>query len=207
MTADWAGDSGPGPVTRTAGDNGPVLVTADRLADRSEANFMSGTGLLVDGFGRIREVVHEVLDGLSQADLDFRLDDEANTIGWLIWHLTRVQDDHVAGAGGLDQVWLSGWEQQFGLPLDPGDIGYGHDADEVASVRVTRDLLAGYHDETYHQTIKFVRGLTEADLSKVVDERWDPPVTMAVRLVSVLADDLQHAGQAAYLKGVIQRQA
>jgi len=167
---------------------------------------VSDSELLIDGFGRIREVVHEVLDGLTQADLDYRLDPAANSICWLIWHLTRVQDDHVAAAGNLEQVWLSGgWEEQFGLPLDPGDIGYGHDADEVGVVRAPADLLAGYHDATYEQTISFVSRLTDADLAAVVDRRWDPPVTMAVRLVSVLSDDLQHAGQAAFIKGILER--
>ena len=166
---------------------------------------MSVAGLLVDGFGRIREVVHEVLDGLDDADLEYRLDSQANPICWLIWHLTRVQDDHIAGVSGLEQVWFSGWEEQFGLPLDPGDIGYGHDPDQVAVVRAPRDLLAGYHDATYDQTIAFVSGLTDADLAKIVDRRWDPPVTMAARLVSVLSDDLQHAGQAAYIKGLLER--
>lgn len=166
---------------------------------------MSGASLLVDGFGRVREVVHEVLEGLDDADLEYRLDSQANSICWLIWHLTRVQDDHLAAVSGLEQVWFSGWEEQFGLPLDPGDIGYGHDPDQVAVVRAPGDLLAGYHDATYDQTIAFVSGLTDADLAKVVDRRWDPPVTMAARLVSVLSDDLQHAGQAAYIKGLLER--
>ena len=166
---------------------------------------MSVASLLVDGFGRIREVVHEVLDGLDDADLQYRLGSQANPICWLSWHLTRVQDDHIAGVSGLAQVWFSGWEEQFGLPLDPGDIGYGHDPDQVAVVRAPRDLLAGYHDATYDQTIAFVSGLTDADLAKIVDRRWDPPVTMATRLVSVLSDDLQHAGQAAYIKGLLER--
>jgi hypothetical protein len=37
----------------------------------------------------------------------------------------------------------------------------------------------------------------------VVDDSWDPPVTVSIRLVSILADDLQHAGQAAYARGVL----
>jgi hypothetical protein len=163
---------------------------------------VSGNELLIDGFGRIREIVHDVLDGLTQADLDFRVGPAANSIGWLIWHLTRVQDDHIAGAGGLEQVWLQGWEERCGLPLDVADIGYGHTSDQVALVKLSADLLAGYHDATYEQTIAFISGLTEADMDIVVDPRWDPPVTMAVRLVSVLVDDLEHAGQAAYVKGL-----
>ncbi len=167
---------------------------------------MTGNELLIDGFGRIREIVHEVLDGLTQQDLDFRVDGSANSIGWQIWHLTRVQDDHVAGTGGLAQVWLSaGWAERFGLPLDSHDIGYGHRPDEVAVVRAPADLLAGYHDATYEQTVEFVRGLADTDMDVIVDRRWDPPVTMGVRLISVLADDLEHAGQAAFIRGLIER--
>jgi hypothetical protein len=167
---------------------------------------VSGNELLIDGFGRVREIVHDVLDGVEFDGLAFRADPAANSISWLIWHLTRVQDDHIAAAGGLEQVWLAGgWEERCGLPLDPLDIGYGHDSDEVAVVRLDTDLLAGYHDATYEQTIAFIGGLTEADLSKVVDRRWDPPVTMAARLVSVLTDDLEHAGQAAFVKGLLER--
>jgi hypothetical protein len=166
---------------------------------------MSAADLLVDGFGRIREIVHDVLDGLDAGDLMYRADQDANSICWQVWHLTRVQDDHVAAAGGLTQVWLSGWEQRFGLPLDPADTGWGHSSDEVAVVRASADLLAGYHDATYEQSISFVSKLTDADLEKVVDRAWSPPVTMAVRLVSVLTDDLEHAGQAAFVRGLIER--
>lgn len=164
---------------------------------------MSANELLIDGFGRVREIVHDVLDGLTQEDLDYRVGRSANSIGWLIWHLTRVQDDHIAAAGGLEQVWLSqGWAERCGLPLDPADIGYGHSSDQVAVVRLTRDLLAGYHDATYEQTVAFVSDLTDADMATIVDDRWNPPVTMAVRVVSVLVDDLEHAGQAAFVKGL-----
>ena len=165
---------------------------------------MPGNELLIDGFGRIREIVYNVLDGLTQDDLDFRVGGSANSICWLIWHLTRVQDDHIAGVSGLEQVWLAqGWEGRCGLPLDPADIGYGHSFDQVAAVRVNPDLLAGYHDATCEQTISILNGLTDTDMNTIVDRRWDPPVTMAARLVSVLADDLQHAGQAAFAKGLL----
>lgn len=166
---------------------------------------MSAVEILVDGFGRIRESVHAVVDGLTEDDLAFRLDSEANSIGWLIWHLTRVQDDHIAAAGGLDQVWYTGWQEHFALPLDRGDTGYGHDSEEVVAVRVSADSLVAYHDATYQQTISFIQDLTEADMARVVDKRWDPPVTMAVRLVSVMDDDMQHVGQAAFVRGILER--
>ena len=166
---------------------------------------MSVSDLLVDGFGRVQEVVHQVLDGLTVEDLCFRADRQANSIGWLIWHLSRVQDDHIADAAGMDQVWLEGWQQRAALPFAETEIGYGQDPAEVSKVRLPADFLSGYHDATHAQTISFVSGLRDADLAAVVDSRWDPPVTLGVRLISVISDDLQHAGQAAFIRGFVQR--
>jgi uncharacterized damage-inducible protein DinB len=166
---------------------------------------MSVSGLLTDGFGRIREVVHEVLEGLTDEELRYRADAQANSICWLIWHLTRVQDDHVAGAAGLEQVWMTGWYERSGLPFAPAAHGYGQSSSEVAQVQLSAEFLAGYHDATYEQTIAFVSGLKDEDMDRVVDQRWDPPVTLGVRLVSVLSDDLQHAGQAAFIRGLVER--
>ncbi|MEC4572942.1 mycothiol transferase [Streptomyces virginiae] len=168
---------------------------------------MKATDVIADGLGRIREVVHEAVDGVSVQHLNARVDPEANSITWLVWHLTRIQDDHIAAAAGLEQVWLTGgWADRFGLPLPAAATGYGHSARQAGTVRVdSGELLLGYYDEVHEQSLGFVRGLAAADLDRVVDERWDPPVTLGVRLVSVLADDLQHAGQAAYVRGVLER--
>jgi uncharacterized damage-inducible protein DinB len=166
---------------------------------------MSVSDLLVDGFGRIQGVVHQVLDGLTVADLTFQTDSRANSIGWLIWHLSRVQDDHIAGVAGLDQVWLEGWQQRADLPFADTETGYGQDPAVVPQVRLTADFLAGYHDATHAQTLSFATGLRDADLAAVVDTHWEPPVTLSVRLVSVLSDCLQHAGQAAFIRGVLER--
>ena len=169
---------------------------------------MSSSELLVDGFGRIRERVHAVVDAMTADQLAYRVDPEANSIGWLAWHLTRIQDDHIADAAGTDQVWLAaGWQERFGLPLDARATGYSHTPEEVAAVRVeSHELLTGYHDEVYQATIDYVGGLGDDDLARVVDTSWDPPVTLGVRLISVLSDDLQHVGQAAFVRGVIDRQ-
>jgi hypothetical protein len=85
--------------------------------------------------------------------------------------------------------------------------GWGQSAADVARVRVDADLLAGYHAETAARAIEYVGGLDPADLDRVVDERWDPPVTLGVRLVSVVCEVNQHLGQAAYLRGLLERRA
>ena len=160
--------------------------------------------LLVDAFGRIREGVHEVVDGLSVEQLAHRPTERSNSIAWLVWHLARIQDDHVADVAGLEQVWTSqGWSDRFGLPFAPADTGYGHSPEEVAQVRVDGSLLTGYLDAVHEQTLGYIADLTPQQLGRVVDTRWNPPVTLGVRLVSVINDDQQHVGQAAFVKGLL----
>ena len=169
---------------------------------------MTSAGLITDAFGRIRETVTDTLYGLTAEQLTYRADADANPIAWLIWHLTRVQDDHVAAAFGVPQVWSDGgWAARFGLP-GSSDTGYGHNTIQVAAVSeacAASALLADYHEAVYEQTIKLVSGITDADLDRVVDTSWRPPVTLGVRLVSVLNDDAQHAGQAAFVRGIALR--
>jgi hypothetical protein len=168
---------------------------------------MTGTELLVDAFGRIHEEVQAVVDGLDEEQLAARPDPDANSIAWLVWHLSRVQDDHVLGVLGEEQVYTAGgWVARFGLPFDPAAHGYGHTSKDVAAVRgISAQLLAGYQEAVHQATVALLGPLGDADYDRVVDERWDPPVTLGVRLVSVLADGLQHVGQAAYVRGLIER--
>lgn len=167
---------------------------------------MHANDILIDAYGRIQEEVHAAVDGLTPDQLHARPAADANSVAWLVWHLTRVQDDHVGEAAGLDQVWLAqGWEKRFGLDLPAEDTGYGHTAAQVGTVRVeSAGQLTGYYDAVHDQTLAYLRGLAAEDYERIVDERWDPPVTLGVRLVSVLSDDLEHAGQAAYVRGLLQ---
>ncbi|MCX4539620.1 DinB family protein [Streptomyces sp. NBC_01565] len=167
---------------------------------------MKGTEVLADAYGRVREVVHETVEGLTAEELNARVDPRANSIAWLVWHLTRVQDDHVADASGQRQVWhAANWMERLGLSLPAADTGYGHTAKQVATVRVdSAGPLLEYHDAVHEQTLRFLRSLAAADLDRVIDTRWDPPVTLGVRLISVISDDLQHAGQAAYVRGLLK---
>lgn len=167
---------------------------------------MNTAEMLSDAFQRIRTVVHEAVDGLDENTLAHRLDSGSNSIAWLIWHLTRVQDEHVAELAGAESLWTGrGWYERFALPLGRQATGYGHGPAEVALVRAPAELLTGYYDTVHERTLRFVGAIAERDLDAVIDPSWDPPVTMGVRLISVIADDLQHAGQAAFLRGVLSR--
>jgi hypothetical protein len=159
--------------------------------------------LLTDGFERIDELYDDLADGLDERALNHRPGGTGNPIGWLLWHLARVQDDHVAGLTGEAQVWER-WQERFGLDNGTDDIGFGHTSAQVDAVRIEDPaLLVGYHRDVARATSQYLARVDEAELGRVVDRRWDPPVTAGVRLVSIQGDCLQHLGQAAYVKGLL----
>ena len=92
----------------------------------------------------------------------------------MIWHLTRVQDDHLADAFGYEQAWTAGgWAARFALPLDKLDTGYGHTFAQASSVQVSSgQLLTDYHDAVHAQTLRHVLTLVDADLPRIVDESF-----------------------------------
>lgn len=167
--------------------------------------------LLLDGFDRVRESLLGVLDGADAGLLLYRPGVRANPVGWLLWHLSRVQDDHMAGlarALGIEeapgQCWGDGgWDERFALPYGRWDIGYGHTEADVAGFSVgDPGLLAGYHEQVAEMTKGIVHRLTTEDYVRIVDTRFSPQVSAGVRLISVLNETSQHIGQAAYVKGL-----
>ncbi|MBM6401789.1 mycothiol transferase [Phycicoccus sonneratiae] len=162
--------------------------------------------LLLDAFDRVRETVHGLLDDLPEERLAEPPAEGANTVAWLVWHLTRVLDTHVADAFDRDVVWTAdGWADRFGLPFPASAHGYGMDYADVLAVCASAADLRGYFDATATLVDDALRGVTDADLDRVVDEDWDPPVTLGVRLVSAINDATQHVGQAAYAAGILTR--
>src|SRR5258705_11056607 len=127
---------------------------------------MTSAELLVDMFERIREDVHGAVRGLTPDQLALRIDPDANSIAWLVWHLTRIQDDHVAAAAGHEQVWTAGgWAARFGLPFDDSEIGYGQDAAAVAAGRVEAgEGLTGYHEAVPQRTGGYARPVNARDM-------------------------------------------
>jgi Protein of unknown function (DUF664) len=162
--------------------------------------------LLLDGYGRLPALVRSAVDGLTTDQLRWAPGAGANPIGWLVWHLTRVQDHHVYELLDADQVWVGGaFAPRFGLEPDPHNTGYGHRPEQLDMVRPEgSDALVDYYAAVAARTDDLLRSLKAEDLDRVVDRRWDPPVTLGVRLVSILDDDLEHVGQAHYVRGLLK---
>ena len=166
---------------------------------------MRANEVLTEAFGRLPDLVHGAVRGLSSEQLRRAPAGGGNPVGWLVWHLTRVQDSHIAELLDAEHVYLSGdWAPRFGLKPDPSDTGYGHSAAQVAAVSPEDwHVLVEYYGAVHARTVEYFAGLSDDDLDRVVDERWDPPVTLGVRLVSVYDDATQHVGQAAYVRGLL----
>jgi DinB family protein len=167
---------------------------------------MDVSELLLEAFGRIPPLAAQAVDGLDQAALTESPEDGANTIGWLVWHLARVQDSHIAEVLDAEQLWTTGeWAARIGLSPDPSNTGYGHTREEMLAVRPEGPgVLLDYLDAVQRRTTSMLEELEPGELDRVVDVRWDPPVTLGVRLVSIADDSLQHAGQAAYVRGLLR---
>lgn len=166
---------------------------------------MDVSDLLLELYGRVPPLVADAVDGLGPEDLARSPAPGINSIGWLTWHLARVQDHHVAELLGEDQIWVRGDHAgRFGLEPDPDDIGYGHTPEQMRSVRPDGpDAVTGYLTVVDERVRGLLATVGSDDLARIIDRRWDPPVTLGVRLVSVADDSLQHAGQAAYLRGLL----
>jgi hypothetical protein len=167
---------------------------------------MDVAALLIELYGRIPPLARDAVDGADLATLTNSPSPGANTIAWLVWHSARVQDHHVSELIDADQVWISDdWARGFGLDPDPSNTGYGHSAADVVTVRPERpEVLLEYLDAVDRRTVSLLETVTPGELDRIVDRRWDPPVTLGVRLVSVADDCLQHLGQAAYVRGLLR---
>ena len=170
---------------------------------------MSSNKILIEAYERINQVVHQATDGLDAAGLSYRPETGSNSIAWLVWHLTRVQDDHVAEIADTPQVWAEpGWIERTGIDRGAAEMGMGDGPADVAAIQpsTTEGLLA-YHDEVMNRSYAYLAGADDGELDRIIDDSYTPPVTVGVRLVSVISDNIQHAGQARYLRGMIDRLA
>jgi uncharacterized damage-inducible protein DinB len=163
--------------------------------------------VFAEAFERIRAEVLRAAADLDTDQLGHRPDAEANSIAWLVWHTSRVQDHHVSEIAGVDQAYVAGgFAAALGLRPDSSDIGYGHTSEEVAMIRPEDSLmLIEYHEAVTSRTLEYVAGIHAEELDRIIDDSYDPPVSVGVRLVSVINDNMQHVGQANYVRGLVER--
>jgi hypothetical protein len=165
-------------------DSGALLKD---LLDRNE-------GYVLPGFAK-----------LTDAELRQRVTAGANPIGWLMWHMARVQDRAVAGMVGIDQRWIAdGWHAKFGMGADPEQRGNGDSSDEVTAFAASAQVLVDYYAAVREQTNAFLDGLDADDPERQVPGFGAATVSLAQRVPGLILEAVQHGGQIAYVRGLVQ---
>lgn len=161
--------------------------------------------VIADALARGRGVLHRALEGMSDEALAYRPAEHMNPIGWLAWHIGRVEDMHIADLLGEGQLWTEGgWHERFDMPSDARDFGTRQTLDEVNAVNApSAELLLAYYDAVAARTDPYLAGLSSDDLDRVLDEpQFQPLPTVGVRLNSLVHHAAHHAGQIDYLRGL-----
>lgn len=161
--------------------------------------------IIIDGLNRGRGVMRRALDGLSDEALQFRPAEHTNPIGWLAWHIARVEDMHIADLLETDQLWThEGWHEQFGMPADARDFGTRQTLEQVNAVNApSATLLLAYYDAVANRTDVYLDQVGADELDRVLDEpQFQPLPTVGVRINSLIHHAAHHGGQIDYLRGL-----
>ena len=167
------------------------------------------TALLTASLERSRERFDRALNGVTVEQANTqpapRTAPRVDSLSWLVWHTAREIDLQVSTLTGTEALWTAGgFKERFALPLPDDTEDWRHTPEQAAQVVVgDLGLLFAYLDDAYALAITYLRSLTPETLDDIVDDSWDPPVTRAVRLASVIDDAAQHSGQAVYTRRLL----
>ncbi len=163
--------------------------------------------LIIGMYQRMSQELEEVLKGLTTEDLHKRPAPGANPIGWLAWHATRSMDRTLGDVITGEQLWIKdGWHKKFNRAPDPNDTGYGHTDTQVDNLRIPDvQTLLNYRRAVMAVTLKYLENLTEKELDRDCEFSMQPGTKRAasLRIIGNI-NDIQHVGQAAYVRGLIK---
>ena len=160
--------------------------------------------MIVNIYENLSMVLGRTLDGINEEELNHQPAEDSNSIGWLVWHILRGQDLVIAGLMGEQQLWIKeGWHTKFNRPADPRDFGKDHTPEDLAAFKAPdTKILLDYHQAVFERMKRYLENLSESDL----DKKFDHPVfpTVGERIIALISDNFQHAGQAGYVRGLLQ---
>lgn len=158
--------------------------------------------ILINAFGYIPGALEGTLSGLTDDDLNWQPRLDCSSIGWLAWHLTRVEDSQIAFLMGKEQLWTAeGWHARFNRLSDSRDTGFGHTPEQVAEFKSPDiQILLDYSKAVFERVKGYFLSMSESDL----DREFEAGKKVGWRLTSVLEDCFQHTGQMGYVRGLRQ---
>ena len=167
---------------------------------------MKTVDFILDLLDRVQQELTKAVDSLTDEEMAWRPGPGANSIGFVLWHQMRCEDQMVhAWIQGETQSWVSEqWFRKLNLPDDPGKDGYGYTAEQVAAFLVPplKDLL-DYGAAVRIRTVQYLKNLAPEELDRVVHIEPLPEVDKVSELFSSLLVEIAlHVGQIAYLRGL-----
>ncbi len=143
---------------------------------------------------------------LTPPEMLWRPGPQANPIGWILWHVTRVEDFWIQFfiQQKLELWEREGWHQKFNLPTR--DNGFGHTPEQVAQFPALdlKELLAN-GDAVRQGTVEYLHTLSPDQFESVPRQRR-PEMTVGAVFLQITGEFYQHLGHIAYLKGLLRSQ-
>jgi hypothetical protein len=163
--------------------------------------------MLSAAYGGILRTLDYTLKGLTEKDLNWQPKPDCNSIGWLAWHPTRFQDMQISEFMGQEQLWIKdGWHKKWGRPADPRDAGSGMKPEDLAKFRSPdAETVLAYVKAVVERSQQYFTTIKKTDLDKVMQNvPFKPPPTVGMMLIIIMSDGISHAGQAGYVRGMLQ---
>ena len=159
---------------------------------------------IVDALEKEQESLSEAVGDLTPEELAWRAGPEANPIGWILWHMLRVEDMWFQFfIQRRNEIWeRESWHEKFGLPTR--DNGFGHTSEQVAGFPAL-DLqeLLRYGEAVRRATLEYLETLSPEDYDAVPREQR-PEMTVGAIFRQIVGELYQHQGHIAYLKGLLR---
>ena len=155
-----------------------------------------------DAFNTEREYLIDALGDLTSDELMWRAGPEANPIGWILWHMTRIEDMWFQFfIQRQTEIWeRDGWNEKFGLPTR--DNGFQHTLEQVADFPAY-DLseMMRYGEAVRSDTLAYLKTVSSEQMDDVPREAR-PEMSVGRIFRQVIGEIYQHQGHIAYLKGL-----
>lgn len=161
---------------------------------------MDTVSFISDCLEQVRIRLLGTCEGMNQEEVLWRPEPYANNIGFVLWHVTRAEDNLVMRLENGHALWVTGgWHEKFGQPVnapDPGDR-MGLRALAIPGLPV----LLGYSQAVGEQTRRLLGELTVDRLDQPIGPS-QPGQTVTANLRHLITHRNNHHGQMDYIRGL-----
>ncbi len=162
---------------------------------------MEAKELILRSLEQSQRFLTRALDGLTQEEVAWSPNAECNSIAFILWHMTRVEDLFVNRVIQREKELYEaeGWQEKLGTPVK----AYGYTLEELKAWPVPKlEVLRAYANSVREKTLSFLQSVTPEKLSEEVIRPNRPPDSVGASLGHMSTEIALHVGQIAYLRGV-----